>query len=266
MSGGRRIGPCGGGHNHPMTSSRLRARLPLITALVAAVGLVAAVPLATATAAKEPVRWVSQVGTYDYLIQPDYDGIAPLRDVVGDSTIGLGTFDRLDGELIMIGGIVYRVGTDGLPRKVSLSRTTPFFEGVRFIPQETLTIPAGTACSALAPIVDQLAGTTQGMVAVRLIGTFTMLTARSVPAQSEPYPPLSQVVAEQTVFPLADVRATLVGFRTGPDLLGVGAPGLHLHGLTADRSAGGHILGCTAGTGVRLAVHRTVGVSVTAAP
>jgi acetolactate decarboxylase len=244
----------------------LLSRLGLVSAAGAAIVLVATTPLAGASAtAPQPTRWVTQAGTYDYLVQPDYDGLVRLRDVVGDTTIGLGTFDRLDGELVMIGGTTYRVGTDGVPRVVSLSRTTPFFEGVRFIAQASRSLPSGTECSSLLPLVDGLAGTSAGMVAVRIHGTFNVLTARSVPAQSQPYPPLADVVADQTVFPLTDVRATLVGFRTGNDLLGVGAPGLHLHGLTQDRSAGGHILGCTTGPDVRLSVHRTRGVRVTAA-
>lgn len=249
-----------------MISSPIRRRLSLLAAVLAAVTFVAAVPLASASDTPTPIRWVSQVGTYDYLVQPDYDGLAPLRDVVGDSTIGLGTFDRLDGELVMLGGTVYRVGTDGVPREASLTRITPWFEGVRFTPQASMRVPEGTECSALVPLINTLATTGEGMVAVRLIGTFTTLTARSVPAQTPPYRPLSEVVAEQTVFPLTDVKATLVGFRTGSDLMGIGAPGLHLHGLTTARDAGGHILGCTAGPDVRLTIHRTRGVQVLAAP
>ena len=241
-----------------------------IVVLGLALALLVATPFAreaaTASDAPTPVRWVAQVGTYDYLVQPDYDGLAPLRAVVGDSTIGLGTFDRLDGELVMIGGTIYRVGTDGVPRKASLSRSTPWFEGVRFTPQASMRLDEGTECSALVPLIDQLATTGEGMVAVRLIGTFNTLTARSVPAQTQPYPPLAEVVAEQTVFPLQNVTATLVGFRTGSDLLGIGAPGLHLHGLTKARDAGGHILGCTTGANVRLTIHRTRGVKVLAAP
>ena len=249
-----------------MTNSTIGRRLALIATALAATALVAGVPLASANSAPTPTGWVAQVGTFDYLVQPDYDGLADLRDVVGSSTIGLGTFDRLDGELVMIGGTVYRVGTDGVPRKASLSRSTPWFEGVRFTPQASMRLDEGTECSSLAPLVDELAGTSQGMVAVRLIGTFSVLTARSVPAQSQPYPPLSEVVANQTVFPLQDVAATLVGFRTGADLLGIGAPGLHLHGLTRARDAGGHILSCTTGPDVRLTIQRTRGVRVLAAP
>jgi acetolactate decarboxylase len=244
----------------------LRRGLTLIATVIAAIALIAGVPLASADDIPTPTGWVAQVGTYDYLVQPDYDGLAPVSAVVGESTIGLGTFDRLDGELVMIGGVVYRVGTDGVPRKASMKRSTPWFEGVRFIPQTSMRLAEGTECSALVPLINELATTDGGMVAVRLSGTFTTLTARSVPAQSQPYPPLADVVATQTVFPLEDVRATLVGFRTGSDLLGVGAPGLHLHGLTKALDAGGHILGCTTGPGVRLSIQRTRGVRLVAAP
>ena len=249
-----------------MTHTSTGRRLAIIATTLAAIALVASVPLATADEAPTPAGWVSQIGTFDYLVQPDYDGLAPVRDGVRGATIGLGTFDRLDGELVLIGGTTYRVGIDGIPRVVSTSRTTPWVEAVRFTPQASMRVPAGTECSALAPLIDDLAGTTGGMVAARLIGTFDVLTARSVPAQSQPYLPLADVVATQTVFPLTDVSATLVGFRTGPDLMGVGAPGLHLHGLTKARDAGGHILGCTVGTDVRLSIQRTLGVRILAGP
>ena len=249
-----------------MTHTSTGRRLAIIATTLAAIALVASVPLATADEAPTPAGWVSQIGTFNYLVQPDYDGLAPVRDGVRGATIGLGTFDRLDGELVLIGGTTYRVGIDGIPRVVSTSRTTPWVEAVRFTPQASMRVPAGTECSALAPLIDDLAGTTGGMVAARLIGTFDVLTARSVPAQSQPYLPLAEVVATQTVFPLTDVSATLVGFRTGPDLMGVGAPGLHLHGLTKARGAGGHILGCTVGTDVRLSIQRTLGVRILAGP
>lgn len=235
----------------------------VLAAALAAVAVAAsALPASTTVAAPPPTRWVTHVGTYDYLLQPDYTGLLPLRDVVGNATLGLGTFDHLDGELVLMGGTVYRVGTDGTPKPADLDATTPFFEAVKFAPQVTMTLPAGTACSALQPYVDQLAGTSNGMVALRLTGTFTALTARSVPRQEQPYPPLADVVAIQTVFPLDGSRATLVGFRTGANLKGIGAPGVHIHGLTTDRTAGGHVLSCTTGANVRLSIQVTRGPRV----
>ena len=73
---------------------------------------------------------VTQVGTYGYLTSPDYTGLRPARAVAEGLTLGLGTWDRLDGELVLVGGTLYRVGTDGTPTVVDDDRTTPFFEGI----------------------------------------------------------------------------------------------------------------------------------------
>lgn len=241
------------------------------TALVVGIAATAVAILGSALAGpvgavgSGPDRWVEQVGTYDYLVAPDYDGLAPLSSVMAGQTLGLGTFDHLDGELVVVGGTAYRVGVDGTPRPVALDRTVPFAETIRFSADHSGPVPPGTPCSALLAAVNALAGTPAGMVAVRVRGTFSDLVTRSVPAQAEPYAPLATVVAGQTVFPLGQRRAVLVGFRTGPDMAGTGAPGLHLHGVTADRTGGGHVLSCVAGDDVQLSVERATGVQVVGA-
>lgn len=222
--------------------------------LSAALGLTflgAALPLAQAQ--ERPSEGI-QVGTYDSLVTPDYRGLLPVREAARGLSLGLGTFDDLDGEMVLVGGTPYRVGTDGRPAPVTDGRTTPFFEGVAFRPTASGPVPPGTTCANLAPVVTTLAGSTNGMVAVRVRGTFTDLVTRSVPRQAEPYAPLASVVANQTTFPLGQRRAVLVGFFTGSAFKGIGAPDLHLHGLTADRTAGGHVLSCVVGGDVEVAV------------
>jgi acetolactate decarboxylase len=235
-------------------------KIRLVSAVIAGViigGLIS--PIAAAADGDE---WVQQIGTYDYLVSPNYAGLAPIKSASKGATLGLGTFDHLDGELIMVGGESYRVGTDGTPVIIDGSQSTPFLESVKFVPTASGPVPPGTTCANLLAGVNALAKSEQGMVAVRVRGTFSDLTFRSVPAQTVPYPPLAQVVAKQTLFPLSQRRAVLVGFRTGADLAGTGAPGLHLHGLTADRKAGGHVVSCVVGNDVQLTVQRTAGVQV----
>jgi acetolactate decarboxylase len=105
-------------------------------------------------------------------------------------------------------------------------------------------------------------GTDQGVIAVRVRGTFNQLETRSVPKQVKPWPSLSTVIAQQTKFTLDGKKAVLVGFRQGSDYLGVGQPGLHLHGLTSTWNAGGHVLSCTAGSDVQLSVQRASSVEI----
>lgn len=247
-----------GGQYPPPVSLRLLVIGALAASLVA-------LPTAAEVHGADRADFVQQVGTYASLIAPDYTGLGPISRVLSPNALGLGTFDRLDGELMILGGAAYRVGTDGTPRRVSSKRTSPFVQAVPFAPNASGPVAPGTTCTQLQRAVDDLAKTTAGVVAVRVRGTFTDLVTRSVPEQSAPYLPLADVVANQVVFPLGKQRAVLMGFRTGPDMAGTGAPGLHLHALTADRAAGGHVLSCVAGSDVHLSVQRTAGTQVHAA-
>lgn len=235
----------------------------MVTGSVAALLPLAILVLGSASTARaDNGSWVRQVGTYDALVAPDYDGNLTIDAVLSRTALGLGTLDHLDGELVVIGGSAYRVGVDGRPAEIAGTSLSPFAQAIAFSPDASGPIPPGTTCAGLASLVDDLAGTSQGIIAVRVRGTFTDLVTRSVAAQSEPYPTLANVVAGQTVFRLGQRRAVLVGFRTGADLAGVGAPGLHLHGITADRSAGGHVLSCTVGPDAQLSIQRATGVQV----
>lgn len=230
--------------------------LALLLALLPAAGSQAA------DRAPAPGDVLVQAGTYASLTQPDFTGLVRIDEVLTDQTLGLGTFANLDGELVLVGGIAYQVKPDGIPRVADRSRTTPFLQAVRFRPERSGPIPPGTTCAQLPQLIDALAGSTNGVVAVRIRGTFTDLVTRSVTAAPPPFPPLSQVVAGQTVFPLGRARAVLVGFRQGSDALGIGQPGLHLHGVTASREAGGHVLSCVVGPDAQLAIQQVERVQV----
>lgn len=65
-----------------------------------------------------------------------------------------------------------------------------------------------------------------------------------MPKQQEPYYPLVEIVKEQSIFEFHDVRGTIVGFRCPDSVKGVNVPGYHLHFITEDRKAGGHLLSC----------------------
>jgi acetolactate decarboxylase len=218
-------------------------------------------PQVTAAAADDST--VHQIGTYDYLVQPEFTGLQQVGTATDNASLGLGTFANLDGELVMVGGVAYRVPTTGIPERITGKELTPFVQAINFKPTKSGPIPPGTQCSQLIPAINELVGTDQGIIAVRVRGTFNQLETRSVPRQVTPWPSLATVIAQQTKFTLDGKKAVLVGFRQGSDYLGVGQPGLHLHGLTSTMNAGGHVLSCTAGIDVQLSVQRASSVDIT---
>lgn len=59
-----------------------------------------------------------------------YDGTMSCGELLGYGDFGIGTFDRLDGEMIVLDGLVYQVKADGLVYTPSPTLLTPFVEGI----------------------------------------------------------------------------------------------------------------------------------------
>ena len=108
---------------------------------------------------------------------------------------------------------------------------------------------------ALVAFLDRLVSGEAPCYAVRVDGWFSYVKTRSVPRQRKPYPPLAQVVEHQPTFELLDVSGSLVGFRFPHYAQGLNVAGYHLHFITAERSAGGHVLEFRLASGELLVDH-----------
>ncbi|ABN56758.1 MULTISPECIES: acetolactate decarboxylase [Methanoculleus] len=183
-----------------------------------------------------------QVSTIDALLQGTYDGSMTFDELARHGDFGIGCGDRLDGELIGVDGEWYLIRVDGRAYPVDGDATTPFAAATFFDSDMTVAIDEPMNLAALESRVQAELPSKNLFYAIRVDGTFPHLVTRSVPAQEKPYPRLADVTANQTVFTLENVTGTAVGFWT-PDLAeGINVPGYHLHFITDDRTAGGHVL------------------------
>lgn len=183
-----------------------------------------------------------QVGVIDALLAGGYEGSMSLRELRALGDIGLGTFDALEGEMVLLDGVVHQVLASGKVVRPADALTTPFAQVTPFTAAKGLELAAGLELKAVEAQLDAALGDLNAFAAVRLDGRFASLTARSVPGQRPPYRPLAEVAKEQTVFRFAGVEGSLIGLRGPAYVRGLGVPGWHWHFLTKDRSRGGHVL------------------------
>ncbi len=183
-----------------------------------------------------------QVSTLGALSVGVYDGDTTYGEVEEHGDMGLGTFQGLDGEMVAVDGEFFQVKTDGVAYPVEDSAIAPFAT-VTFFDSDREGIPEkGLDYEGLQAFIDVLRPSDNMFYAIRIDGEFEYVKARSVPGQEKPYPPLSEVVEEQTVFEFGDIEGTMVGFWCPSYVGDINASGYHLHFLTADRKAGGHVL------------------------
>lgn len=186
---------------------------------------------------------IFQTSTIDALLDGAYDGDVSFEELRRHGDFGLGTLDAVDGEMIALDGRFYRAGTDGTVGEIPDSTRTPFAVVTFFEPDATVALNDPLDQPALPERVEAAlpGGACQ---ALRIDGSFELVVARSVHRQVKPYPPLADVVADQSVFRLRDSEGTLVGFRFPDYAKGLEVPGYHLHFISGDRTRGGHVLDC----------------------
>jgi len=182
-----------------------------------------------------------QVSTIDALLLAVYDGILPIGELKERGDFGIGTFDRLEGEMVVVDGVCLQVKVDGNAYVVPDEVTTPFATVTFFEPDQTVLVEEANF-SELKEILEGNFPSKNVFYAIRIGGTFPYVKTRSVPAQVKPYPLLANVTANQTVFEFENASGTVVGFWSPEFVDGINVPGYHLHFITDDRKAGGHIL------------------------
>lgn len=190
---------------------------------------------------------IFQVSLLDGLMQGDYDGTATVGQLLQEGDTGLGTFDQLDGEMIVLDGVVYKARSDGSVEVVGDAQTVPFAAVTHFdsdMPGAELSSIADFAGLkvALDDIIAKQTGDFNQFYVATINGSFDVIHVRSVPIQSKPYKPLAEVTENQAEFVYENMQGTAVAMRFPAYMQGINLPGWHLHFLSADKTKGGHVL------------------------
>jgi acetolactate decarboxylase len=173
-----------------------------------------------------------------------YDRDVTFKDLKRHGDFGIGTFNGLDGEMVAVASEFYQIKADGKAYPVEDSMKSPFAVVTFFEPDKAVSLDKVLDYEQLKQYLDSMLPTRNIFYAIKVEGAFSYIKARSVPAQSTPYPPLAEALKGQTTFELHDVTGTLVGFWCPPYVEGINVPGYHFHFITSDRQNGGHLLDC----------------------
>ncbi len=184
-----------------------------------------------------------QFSTIEALMEGLYDSDMTLRIVENHGDMGIGTFNGLNGEMIMIDGKCYRADATGKVHEMAAGARMPWC----LVTKYDANLEKGTGeivdFKGLQDYIDGLLPTTNYMLAIQATGLFDYVKVRSVPLQRPPYKRLSEVIEkDQQIFERYQIRGTIVGYRIPEYLGGVTVPGYHLHFISEDRQFGGHLL------------------------
>jgi len=195
-----------------------------------------------------------QVSTATALVEGIYQGAVRVRTLREHGDLGLGTFENLDGEMMIVDEHFFQARSDGSVKEVEDDVLCPFAVVTRFAPDSAVVLQK---CPDLAHLVgqfDQLRHSNNFFFALRVDGHFSYVRTRAM-CRTQEGVPLVQATAVQPEFEFNDISGTLVGFWTPEYARTFNVPGYHLHFLSEDHQSGGHLLEC-AGSELRLQIQR----------
>ncbi len=217
----------------------------LLLVSLGAAAQIAPQPQAAAARAPKHESVLFQVSTLDALLQGVYGASMTLAELRQHGDFGLGTYEGIDGEMILLDGHFYQMRFDGALTEAPPDRRTPFAAVTTFQPEAQFSVK-GATMPQMSDLIDSVLPSKNLFYAVRVRGVFSVMNTRAIAKQFLPYPPLAALIPGQSLFTYSNVVGTAVDIRCPAYAAGINQAGHHFHFVSDDRKGGGHALSFTA--------------------
>lgn len=201
--------------------------------------------MSTADAAQADRESIAQIALLQSLAQGYFGGTITSGQLRTLGDTGIGTFEGLNGEMIVLDGKVYQALGDGrvieAPDKTIIPYATVTFFDQDIAVKLTDIKDKAAFEQALNNIVQK--NGVNSFYMVKLPAEFATILFRSEYGSKEPYPTLVEALkGKQTEFSEKNIKGTLVGLYC-PSYMGeLNSVGWHFHFISEDKKKGGHIL------------------------
>ena len=202
---------------------------------------------ATTSAAPAPVKnreTIYQIALLQSLAMGYFDGSISVKDLKTHGDTGIGTFEGLDGEMIVLDGVVYRANQDLKINVVKDDVRVPFSNVTFFEKDFSVKLADVRDKEAFEKILNEQVNKhgRNSFYMVKVSGTFNEILIRSEKGCKEPYPTLVEALKTQKEITPKNISGTIVGLYCPDFMSSLNSTGWHFHFISADKKIGGHVL------------------------
>ena len=188
---------------------------------------------------------IYQISTLQALALGYTRPVVTVKELLEHGDIGLGTFEDVNGEMIVVDGQCFRATEDGTVWEAEPDMGVPFASVAKadFSPCfEIRDIPDIEKMKEILTLKIEEDFGLNSMHIVRIDGAFNRVCARSESAYRSQHVDLKDILSQtQRDFMFEDISGTMVCIYYPDYMDGINAPGWHLHFLSEDRLKGGHV-------------------------
>lgn len=180
---------------------------------------------------------------WEAFVNKIYDGTLKASELKEKGDIGLGSYNALDGELIMLDGVLYEDLGDGHVIVVNDSTKIAYANAAFYNEDKSFILENTPSYDALRGQLNQQIGSKYFFYVFKNLGTFNKLKLGGAPKQEGPYTEgLDVLIPNRPKWNKENITGTKVGFFC-PELIGqINVAGYHLHFVSDDKKAAGHVM------------------------
>lgn len=195
-----------------------------------------------------------QVSTLQALSLGYTKPVVTVKELLEHGDTGLGTFEDVNGEMILLDGKCFRATENGAVFEAEVDLGVPFAAAAFFSCDRELKIEGAESVEKLKELLTQTIEEGFGlnsMHLVRIDGEFEKVDARSESGYRAHHISLKEMLSHtQRAFVFEKVKGSLVCVYFPDYMDGVNAAGWHLHFISEDRKKGGHVFDISLKEGV----------------
>ena len=183
---------------------------------------------------------VFQFSTANKLMQGNFNGQFTINELLQKGNFGIGTFNSLDGEMIVFNNNVYKTDSEGNIYTATGIEKTPFaintfFNSTDFINLNSLSQPE------TFKLLELEFDSTEIIVAIKIEGIFNQISLRNPLKLENQTNDFSTIMKNVNHFILEQVTGTMIGFYFPESYEKLSTSGFHFHFIDHHYLKGGHV-------------------------
>lgn len=193
-----------------------------------------------------------------------YKGDITVKKLRDKGNFGLGTYNFLDGEMIVLDGNFYRIASSGQVTKAESEREVPFASLVVFSADKEYEISGIATIEALQNEIRNRLPSSNKPYALRIECSFeSIVTGGAKRLEEKDTTSIAELMKTRPLYQKEHISGTMVGFYNPPSFAAVDLSPFHFHFISADKTFGGHFIsGVLATAKIKISIDEKSGYEI----
>lgn len=185
---------------------------------------------------------IMHYSTIDAMRNGVYKGNITVKELKNKGDFGLGTYNRLDGEMVVLNGVFYRVKSNGEVVIAKESKKTPFNSLTFFDTDFKNKIEATNLLSFNKSILEILPSKNKIYAIKAKVSLNYIKLGGAEKIESNDYRAIGEILENRPIYTHSNVKGTIVGFYYPNTFRDIDLHPFHFHFISESKNIGGHIM------------------------